>query len=122
MEGKGPDGKERASTKKPKGTAGTAGLAGGKVVESGKATSGSGNDGASQRCADLCFGFLLLTIFRFFSSFYICSKEEFLPTLPCYLNVNFLLYSGESGSEGSSDGSDDNANNQVCMCITANYL
>ncbi|KAM1933677.1 hypothetical protein ACFX15_017953 [Malus domestica] len=48
FEGKGPDGKERASTKKPKGTAGNAGLAGGKVVESGKATSGSGNDGASQ--------------------------------------------------------------------------
>lgn len=117
MEGKGPDGKERASTKKPKGTAGNAGLAGGKVVESGKATSGSGNDGASQRCA---VGFLFLTIFRFFSSFYICSIEDFLRTLPCYLTVNFLLYSGESGSEGSSDGSDDNANNQVCMCITAN--
>ncbi|ONH96762.1 hypothetical protein PRUPE_7G150700 [Prunus persica] len=48
LEGKGPDGKERVSTKKPKGTAGNTGLVGGKAGESGKATSGSGNDGASQ--------------------------------------------------------------------------
>ncbi|XP_034223592.1 G-box-binding factor 1 isoform X3 [Prunus dulcis] len=47
LEGKGPDGKERVSTKKPKGTAGNTGLVGGKAGESGKATSGSGNDGAS---------------------------------------------------------------------------
>ncbi|KAG7993966.1 hypothetical protein I3843_01G031200 [Carya illinoinensis] len=44
LEGKGPDGKDRASAKKPKGTSGNSGKAG----ESVKATSGSGNDGASQ--------------------------------------------------------------------------
>ncbi|XP_040369197.1 G-box-binding factor 1-like [Rosa chinensis] len=43
-EGKGADGKERASTKKPKGAVGSTVKAG----ESGKATSGSRNDGASQ--------------------------------------------------------------------------
>ncbi|XP_024461331.1 G-box-binding factor 1 isoform X1 [Populus trichocarpa] len=42
MEGKVPNGKDRASAKKTKGTSG------GKAGESGKAASGSGNDGASQ--------------------------------------------------------------------------
>lgn len=48
MEGKGSDGKDRASAKKSKGNSGNAGVVGGKAGESGKATSGSGNDGASQ--------------------------------------------------------------------------
>ncbi|KAI3996603.1 hypothetical protein MKX01_009435 [Papaver californicum] len=48
IEGKGPDRKERVSTKKSKGNSGNAGLVVGKSVESAKVTSGSGNDGASQ--------------------------------------------------------------------------
>lgn len=44
LEGKGPDGKDRASAKKSKGMSGNSGKGG----ESAKATSGSGNDGASQ--------------------------------------------------------------------------
>ncbi|KAF5463943.1 hypothetical protein F2P56_014066 [Juglans regia] len=44
LEGKGPDGKDRVSAKKPKVISGNSGKAG----ESAKATSGSGNDGASQ--------------------------------------------------------------------------
>ncbi|KAK9990458.1 hypothetical protein SO802_025443 [Lithocarpus litseifolius] len=44
LEGKGPDGKDRASAKKSKGMSGNSGKGG----ESTKATSGSGNDGASQ--------------------------------------------------------------------------
>ncbi|XP_059456197.1 G-box-binding factor 1 isoform X3 [Corylus avellana] len=44
LEGKGPDGKDRASAKKSKGTSVSLGKAG----ESAKAASGSGNDGASQ--------------------------------------------------------------------------
>lgn len=44
LEGKGPDGKDRASAKKSRGTSGSSGKAG----ESIKAASGSGNDGASQ--------------------------------------------------------------------------
>lgn len=40
--------------------------------------------------------------------------------VPCCLTVNFLDDSGESGSEGSSDGSEDNANQQVCISILAN--
>lgn len=49
LEGKGPDGKDRASAKKSKGMSGNSGKGG----ESAKATSGSGNDGASQRCSNL---------------------------------------------------------------------
>lgn len=49
MEGKVPNGKDRASAKKTKGTSG------GKAGESGKAASGSGNDGASQRLIKLKF-------------------------------------------------------------------
>ncbi|KAI3922064.1 hypothetical protein MKX01_005753, partial [Papaver californicum] len=48
VEGKGPDRKERVSTKKSKGNSGNAGLVVGKSGESTKVTSGSGNDGASQ--------------------------------------------------------------------------
>lgn len=48
IEGKGPDRKERGSTKKSKGNSGNAGLVVGKSGESAKLTSGSGNDGASQ--------------------------------------------------------------------------
>ncbi|KAF3439048.1 hypothetical protein FNV43_RR17323 [Rhamnella rubrinervis] len=48
LEGKGQDAKDRASTKKPKGTSGNTTLVGGKAGESGKAASGSGNDGVSQ--------------------------------------------------------------------------
>ncbi|KAJ6774505.1 G-BOX-BINDING FACTOR 3-RELATED [Salix purpurea] len=62
LEGKVPDGKDRASAKKAKGTSG------GKAVESGKAISDSGNDCASQ--------------------------------------------SAESGTDGSSDASDENNNQQ----------
>ena len=47
MEGKVPDGKDRASAKKAKGASG------GKAGESGKAASGSGIDGASQRLIKL---------------------------------------------------------------------
>ncbi|OVA18666.1 Basic-leucine zipper domain [Macleaya cordata] len=67
-EGKGPDGKERVSTKKSKGNSGNTGASVGKSGESAKVTSGSGNDGASQ--------------------------------------------SAESGSEGASESSDDNNNQQ----------
>ncbi|XP_059645510.1 G-box-binding factor 1 isoform X2 [Cornus florida] len=66
LEGKAPDVKERALTKKSKGISGNPGLIGGKARESGKAASGSGNDGAT--------------------------------------------LSAESGSDGSSDASDENAN------------
>lgn len=48
MEGKTPDGKDRASSKKIKGALGNSDLVGGKGGEIGKATSGSGNDGATQ--------------------------------------------------------------------------
>lgn len=49
--GKHSDGKDSVSAKKSKGTSRNTGIAGGKSGESGKATSGSGNDGASQRFA-----------------------------------------------------------------------
>lgn len=55
LEGKSTDGKDRASAKKSKINSGSTGLAGAKAGESGKATSGSGNDGASQRCTTLWF-------------------------------------------------------------------
>ncbi|XP_045824225.1 G-box-binding factor 1-like isoform X2 [Trifolium pratense] len=45
FEGKGPDGKDKDSSKKPKGTSANTGA---KAGESGKAGSGSGNDGFSQ--------------------------------------------------------------------------
>ncbi|KAF8409924.1 hypothetical protein HHK36_002443 [Tetracentron sinense] len=48
MEGKATDRKNRALTKKSKGSSGNIVLAGGKSGESGKAASDSGNDGASQ--------------------------------------------------------------------------
>ncbi|KAI3934102.1 hypothetical protein MKX01_027137 [Papaver californicum] len=48
IEGKGPDRKDRVSTKKSKVNSGNAGLVVGKSGESAKVTSGSGNDGASQ--------------------------------------------------------------------------
>uniref|UniRef100_A0A5B7AK06 Putative G-box-binding factor 1-like isoform X1 n=1 Tax=Davidia involucrata TaxID=16924 RepID=A0A5B7AK06_DAVIN len=48
LEGKAPDGKDRASTKKSKGTSGNSRLISGKAGETGKAASGSGNDGATQ--------------------------------------------------------------------------
>lgn len=58
----GADGKDRGVTKKPKGSSGS------KVGESAKATSGSGNNGGSQRCRVLMmfqYFFFLDTIFRF---------------------------------------------------------
>lgn len=54
LEGKGPDGKDRASAKKSKVTSGNLSKAG----ESAKAASGSGNDGASQRCSNLKCNFV----------------------------------------------------------------
>lgn len=46
FEGRGPDGRDRDSAKKMKGTSANTGS---KAGESGKAGSGSGNDGISQR-------------------------------------------------------------------------
>jgi hypothetical protein len=66
LEGKVPDGKDRVSAKKSKGTSVSLGKAG----ESAKAASGSGNDGASQRYNNLSVALdLLLTLF--FISFYL---------------------------------------------------
>ncbi|KAI4325825.1 hypothetical protein MLD38_031188 [Melastoma candidum] len=48
LDGKGGDGKDGNSVKKPKGIAGNSSSAGGKTTDSARATSGSGNDGASQ--------------------------------------------------------------------------
>lgn len=48
LEGKVPEGKERAPTKKSKGTSGNANHIGGRAGESAKAASSSGNDGATQ--------------------------------------------------------------------------
>ncbi|CAK9152443.1 unnamed protein product [Ilex paraguariensis] len=52
-EGKATEGKDRASNKKPKVASGNAGLNGGRVGEIGNGASGSGNDGTTQRFANL---------------------------------------------------------------------
>lgn len=38
----------------------------------------------------------------------------FFPLIPCSMYYLFVI-SGESGSEGSSDGSEENTNQQVCV-------
>lgn len=98
LEGKGPEGKDRTSTKKSKGTSG------GKVGDIAKAASGSGNDG-SQRC-------IILAIIYSTCS-YNDLKSSLHPGSMLLMVVEFLVYSAESGSEGSSDASDENANQQV---------
>jgi hypothetical protein len=74
LEGKGPDGKDRASAKKSKGTSVSLGKAG----ESAKAASGSGNDGASQRYKNLGVVLdLLLTYFCISFSLALGLKQDF---------------------------------------------
>lgn len=91
FEGKGPDGKDKDSSKKPKGTSANTSA---KAGEGGKAGSGSGNDGFSHR-----FGKPLV----YLRSFWDFSSSIFI------LNMNFIsLNSGDSGSEGSSNASDEN--------------
>ncbi|KAA8531831.1 hypothetical protein F0562_006452 [Nyssa sinensis] len=52
LEGKDPDGRDRASTKKSKGTSGNTRVLSGKAGETGKAASGSGNDGGATQSAE----------------------------------------------------------------------
>lgn len=50
LEGNVPNGKDPGTNKKSKGTSRNTGLIGGKGGENGKEASGSGYDGATQRC------------------------------------------------------------------------
>lgn len=96
FEGKGPDGKDKDSSKKSKGTpANTCAKAG----ESGKAGSGSGNDGFSQR-----FSKPLVNLRSF---------RDFPLQISFLIWISISLNSAESGSEGSSNASDENTNQQV---------
>lgn len=76
-----------------------------KAGESGKAGSGSGNDGISQR-----FGKYLVN----FRSFVVSSSVSLQFAFLIWISIKKLLNSGESGSEGSSNASDENTNQQVC--------
>ena len=83
---------------------GTSANTGSKAGESGKAGSGSGNDGISQR-----FGKYLVNFRSFVVSFWVSLQFAFL----IWISIKKLLNSGESGSEGSSNASDENTNQQV---------
>ncbi|KAK6922752.1 G-box binding protein, multifunctional mosaic region [Dillenia turbinata] len=82
-EGKATDGKDATPTKKSKGASGNNGVSSGKTKDSGKATSGSGNDGVSLRY-DSNFSGLDMHLHK-------CA---------------------ESGSDDSTDGADENTNQQ----------
>ena len=95
FQGKRPDGKDQDSAKKLKGTSANTGSRAG---DGGKAGSGSGNEGISQR-----FGKPLINL-RTFSGFL---------SLQFAFIILISFNSAESGSEGSSNGSDENTNQQV---------
>lgn len=88
-DGKGPEGKDRNSSKKLKV------CSGGKAGDNGKVTSGSGNDGATQRSDYESY-------FCKNSSLWIIHASD------CFI---FFVNSDESRSEGTSDTNDENDNN-----------
>uniref|UniRef100_A0A3Q7F7S6 BZIP domain-containing protein n=1 Tax=Solanum lycopersicum TaxID=4081 RepID=A0A3Q7F7S6_SOLLC len=89
-DGKGPEGKDRNSSKKLKV------CSGGKAGDNGKVTSGSGNDGATQRSDYESY-------FCKNSSLWIIHASD------CFI---FFVNSDESRSEGTSDTNDENDNNE----------
>lgn len=99
-DGKGPEGKDRNSSKKLKA------CSGGKAGDNGKVTSGSGNDGATQRYDND-------------SSF--C--RFFFMVQSCIWLLCFFLNSDESRSEGTTDTNDETDNHvSIEINLTTSFL
>lgn len=106
------EGKDRAANKRSRGASGNPGLVAAKIGESGKAASGSGNDGATQRYFYFFFSTDIIYLVSYVSCNLLCTKPWVKPLVFSQFDYSmFFICSAESGSEGSSDGTDENNNN-----------